>query len=70
MRAYLFFLTRQCIVWWGFFKIQIITLQDIRIFLYTCIILTHNSDSTTVKTYKIIKTYRLLLRRTRAIVIG
>lgn len=70
MRAYLFILTRQCIVWWGFFKIQIITLQDIRIFLYTCIIFTHNSDSTTVKTYKIIKTYRLLLRRTRAIVIG
>lgn len=70
MRAYLFILTRQCIVWWGFFLIQIITLQDIRIFLYTCIIFTHNSDSTSVKTYNIIKTYRLLLRRTKAIVIG
>lgn len=70
MRAYLFILTRQCIVLWGFFLIQIITLQDIRIFLYTCIIFTHNSDSTSVKTYNIIKTYRLLLRRTKAIVIG
>lgn len=70
MRAYHFILTRQCIVWCFFLKIQIITLQDIRIFLYTCIIFTHNSDSTSVKTYTIIRTYRLLLRRTRTIVIG